>query len=206
MNRSAALEEPDTLKARQNAFTRQLILDGALEELQEAPGVPLTVRAAAQRARLAERTVFRYFPNREDLIDAVAAEASRRLELPALPASAEDLPLMAGSLYRAYEAHGNLARAALQSELFDRIRESVARERWRAVKALVDAYAPECPERERMLAAANIRYLLAATSWHYYRTYFAFSLRDSIAAAELSIRQALQALRAAPAPKGRARG
>lgn len=192
---TSATEEPASLKDRQSAFTRQLILDGALAELERDPSVPLTVRAAAQRANLAERTVFRYFATREDLLDAVAAEASRRLELPPLPASAEALADMPRAMFRAYEAHANLTRAALRSELFDRIRESVARERWRGVKALVDAFAPQCAERDRMLAAANIRYLLAASTWNYYRAYFGFSLRDSIAAAELSIRQTLSGLR-----------
>lgn len=49
-------------------------------------------------------------------------------------------------------------------------------------------------QRDRMLAAANIRYLLAATSWHYYRFYFGFSLKDSTAAAELLIRQTVDGL------------
>lgn len=183
-----------TLKDRQLAMTRQLILDAAVE-LLEAGAVPeLTMRSISSRANVAERTVFRHFASREELLDALAAEVSARLELPALPASAGDLPLVPRALYRAFETRAHLTKAALHSELFDRIRETTASARWKAVKALIDAHAPRRSERDRMLAAANIRYLLAATSWHYYRFYFGFSLKDSIAAAELLIGQTVDGL------------
>jgi AcrR family transcriptional regulator len=184
-----------SLKERQGALTRQLILDAAIAELETGSLPPLTLRAIAARANLAERTMFRYFATRDELLDALAAQVSRRLELPPLPAAAADLVDMTRALYEAFDAHAALIRAALRSELFDRIRESTARARWAAVRKLVDAWAPAKPARERKLAAANIRYLLAATTWHYYRFYFGFSLEDSIAAAQMSVRLALKSLR-----------
>lgn len=186
--------EDATLKDRQLALTRQLILDAAVELLETGAFQQLTMRSVSGRANLAERTIFRHFATRDDLLDALATEVSARLELPGLPAGARDLPLVPRALYRAFETRANLTKAALHSELFDRIRETTASERWRAVKALIDAHAPHRSERDRMLAAANIRYLLAATSWHYYRFYFGFSLKDSTAAAELLIRQTVDGL------------
>lgn len=47
--------------------------------------------------------------------------------------------------------------------------------------------APRRLQRERKLAAANIRYCLSATTWHYYRFYFGFSLKDSIECARIAI-------------------
>lgn len=184
-----------SLKERQGALTRQLILDAAVAELESGTLGALTLRAVALRANLAERTLFRYFATRDELLDALADEVSRRLELPALPATAPELVDMPGALYGAFEKHAALIRAALPSELFDRIRESAARARWVGVAKLVDAWAPARSARERKLVAANIRYLLSATSWHYYRFYFRFSLEDSVAAAELAVRLALKSLR-----------
>lgn len=185
-----------SLKERQGAFTRQLILDAAVAQLEAGTGVP-TLRAVAQRANLAERTVFRYFASREELLDALAPEVSRRMELPPLPRAPGDLVDAPRALYRAFESHVLLTKAALHSELYERIRETTARERWNAVKALLDEWAPAAGERERKLAAANIRYVLSASSWHYYRFYFAFSLADSVAAATQVVRLALADLRAA---------
>ena len=192
---TSATEEPGSLKDRQLALTRQLILDAAVEQL-ESGDFAVTMRSVANRANIAERTMFRHFATREDLLDSLAADVSARFQLPPLPATAAGLPGAVRGLYRAFEARSNLTRAALHSELFDRIRLSAAGERWRIVRALIDACAPHRSDRERMLVAANIRYLLAATSWHYYRFYFGFSLKDSIAAAELAVAQAVEALRA----------
>ncbi len=186
--------EDPTLKDRQLALTRQLILDAAVDLLETGPFQEVTMRSVAKRANLAERTIFRHFASREDLLDALATEVSARLELPPLPATARDLPAVPRALYRAFETRASLTKAALHSELFDRIRETTASARWKGVKALIDAHAPHRGDRDRMLAAANIRYLLAATSWHYYRFYFGFSLKDSIAAAERLIQQTVDGL------------
>ena len=186
-----------TLKDRQLAMTRQLILDAAVEQL-ESGDLTVTMRSVANRANIAERTVFRHFAAREDLLDALAVDVTARFELPPLPATAAELPGAVRGLYRAFEEHSNLTQAALHSELFDRIRVTAAGERWRGVRALIDAFAPHRSDRERMLIAANIRYLLAATSWHYYRYYFGFSLKDSTAAAESAIRLAVDSLRGDP--------
>ncbi len=190
--------EHDTLKDRQYALTRRLLLDAAIEQLEDGSVAGLTMRAMARRAGVAERTAFRHFASREELLDALAVEVAQRLELPSLPSSAAGLVTVPRALYRAYEARASLTRAALHSELFDRMRLTAAQERWRAISALVDAFAPQRSERDRKLAAANIRYLLSATTWHYYRYYFNFSLKDSIGAAEQAIAQFLAGLGQGP--------
>jgi hypothetical protein len=45
------------------------------------------------------------------------------------------------------------------------------------------------------VAAANIRYFLSATTWHYYRFYFGFGLNESIECARTAVMQAADALR-----------
>jgi AcrR family transcriptional regulator len=180
-----------SLNERRNELTRRLILDAAVRTLESDSVGALTMRAVAERAGMSERTLFRYFATREEFLDAVAHEVSLRLRLPALPASAAELPKAPGSLYRAYQANTNLTKAALHSELFDRIRKSVAQARWDTVKRLIDEDRPQWSERERKIAAANIRYYLSATTWHYYRFYFGFSLKETIASAEAAIGRAL---------------
>ncbi|HYD76324.1 helix-turn-helix domain-containing protein [Ramlibacter sp.] len=195
---SSRSDELASLKERQGELTRQLILDAAVQQAQDGLLREVTMRSVAQRANIAERTVFRYFASREQLLDELAVEVSRRLELPALPATAPELARSAGKFYAAFEAHASLTTTALHSELFDRIRDSVARDRWARIRALVDAWAPRRSERVRAFAAAHIRYLLAASTWHYYRFYFGFSLEDSIAAAQLAIEQTLAGLKPPP--------
>lgn len=195
---SSRSDELASLKERHGELTRQLILDAAVQQAEEGLLRDVTMRSVAQRANIAERTVFRYFSSREQLLDELAVEVAGRLELPALPATAMELVRSPGEFYAAFEAHSSLTTAALHSELFDRIRDSIAKDRWSGIRALVDAHAPRRSERARAFAAAHIRYLLAASTWHYYRFYFGFSLDDSIAAVRMAIEQTLAGLKPPP--------
>jgi AcrR family transcriptional regulator len=183
-----------TLSDRRNDFTRTLILDAAIEMLERASVSELTIRAVAKHANISERTVFRYYASREEFLDAITMEMRSRLNLPRPPTSIEELRGAARVLYQGFEAKPNLIRAALHSEIFDRMREAQGGERWRALGKLLNELAPEADEQDRKIATANIRYYLSASTWHYYRSYFGFSLEESIACAETAIRQAIAGL------------
>jgi AcrR family transcriptional regulator len=187
-----------SLADRRNDLTRQLILDAAVAMLERATLGELTMRAVAKQANISERTVFRYFATRDEFLDALVEAVRTRHALPPPPCTVEDLLAAPRALFTRFEATANLTRAALHTELFHRIRESAARTRWRAVQEIVDALAPRKSERTRRLVAANIRYYLAASTWHYFRFYFGFSLEDTIACAEAAIGQSLQSLKKSP--------
>jgi AcrR family transcriptional regulator len=182
------------LVARQTDLTQRLILEAALEVAAEAPAEPLSVRATAKRAGMSERTVFRYFATREDLVTAAAGAFERRLNLPQAPDSLEGLVAYPEALYGCFEEHGTFIRAALPSELSQRLRGKAAVERRRAIAALIDRLAPECPEADRRIAAANIHYHLVASTWHYYRVHFDFSPEEAVQSARTVIVQSLKGL------------
>ncbi|HEY6820818.1 MAG TPA: helix-turn-helix domain-containing protein [Burkholderiales bacterium] len=183
-----------TLADRRNDLTRTLILEAALATLERSSVGELTVRTVARHANISERTVFRYFATRDEFLDAIAEAVRARVDLPPPPETLEDLLAAPRALYTRFDAVRSLTVAALHSDLFPRMRETQAKARWMAVRKLIDEAAPERGERERRIAAANIRYYLAASTWHYYRFYFNFSLEDTIACAEAAIRDALAGL------------
>jgi AcrR family transcriptional regulator len=165
----------------------------------------LTVRAVARNANMSERTVFRYFCSREELLDAVADEVRLRLDLPPPPTSLEELYAAPEALFRAFEARVNLTKAALHSEIFTRMRQTQAKDRWIAVARIIDELAPDRSRNERRIAAANIRYYLSATTWHYYRFYFEFDLKESTRCARAAIGAAIEALKNNPGRENPAR-
>lgn len=57
--------------------------------------------------------------------------------------------------------------------------------------AVIDDSAPQRSVRERKIATANVRYLLSATAWHYYRFNLSCTLEESVECAETAIRLAL---------------
>jgi AcrR family transcriptional regulator len=182
------------LVARQTDLTQRLILDAALEVIAEAPTEPLSVRATAKRAGMSERTVFRYFATREDLVNAAAAEYTRRLNLPEPPTSLEGLLAYPEALYRRFEDQGAFIRASMPSELTSRLRGKAAVERRQAIAALIDRLAPDRPEADRRIAAANIHYHLVASTWHYYRVHFGFSPEEAVRSAQTVIVQSLNGI------------
>jgi AcrR family transcriptional regulator len=177
---------------RHTDATQKLILTSAVELLERASVTELTVRAVAKQAGMSERTVFRYFASRDEFLDAVAAEVVRNLQAPAPPTKIEELPDYPRLLYPRFEEKADLVKSALHTDVFKRIHDTVARERWRAVRALIDTHASHRAERDRKIAAANIRYYLAGTTWHYYRFYFGFTLAETIDSACTAIRLAIK--------------
>jgi len=183
-----------TLTEQQTDLTQRLIIDAALQTLQEDSVGGLTMRAVAKRARLSERTIFRYFATRDEFLDAVAAEISSQMHVPH-PRTLEELLAMPRTLFSSLEARRDLIRASLHTDVSERIMQTNGRQRWVAVRKIVDAYAPRAQETRRKIAATNIRYFLSAATWNYYRFVFRFTLEETIACAETAIRQSLDALR-----------
>ena len=190
---------PASLAQRQADLTQQLIVDSAVRLLESSSVAAVTVRAVAAAANLSERTVFRYFPTRDDLIDAVSLEVRKRLRTDvATPATVEELVATPALLYAGFEAELRLARASLHTEISDRIRASVAKTRWVAVGKIIDKAAARRSERDRRIAAANIRFFLTATAWHYYRFVMNLPPDETVECAETAIRQSLASLGVRP--------
>jgi AcrR family transcriptional regulator len=193
-----------SLAERHADLTQRAILDAALALLEEGALEDVTMRAVAARAAISERTVFRYYAMRDDLLEALAREVERRFALPPDPATVEELLAYPAALYGRFEANGALTRAALNSQFFDRFRSTVAQTRWKAAQAIVDRAAASRPARERRIAGANIRYHLSASAWRYYRDYFGFALDEAVECAQTAIAQALEGV-GVPVHRGRKR-
>jgi AcrR family transcriptional regulator len=177
--------------------TERLILETALAVLRDDSFNGLTVRAVARKAGISERTIFRYFPTREEFLDAVAREFTRILGMPPAPQTVDELLAMPRRLYTAFEPHARLIAVVFHTEIFPRMKAGPAQQRWEAIGRLLERERPKAPPRARRIAAANIRYFLSAATWHYYRFIFRFTLEETIACAETAIRQTLRGLSAA---------
>ncbi len=180
------------LSEMQTRLTNQLILDSALELLAARSAEALTVRAIAKQAGMSERTVFRYYASRDELLDAIAAALTARLALPALEETLESLLQMPGRMFARYEEERALTVAALHSDLFERIVKTSGTARWAAIERIVKRYAAEATAQEQLIATANIRYLLTATTWHYYRVLYGLDQDTAVTCVSRALHQALQ--------------
>lgn len=107
---------------------------------------------------------------------------------------------MPGRLFERYEAERALTLAALHSDLFERIVQTSGTARWTAIANIIERYAPTASPREQLIATANIRYLLTATTWHYFRVLYGLDRDTAVECINSALRQALQALGIATDP------
>ena len=80
-----------SLRDEQRALTRQKVLAAVLELVAEGSLDELSVPAVAQRSGVSVATIYRYFPTRDELLAAAAAEPSRQaLAQPPAPRPDDD--------------------------------------------------------------------------------------------------------------------
>ena len=179
------------LRDRQTDATQKLIISTAVDLLEKKGVNATTARAVAKQAGISERTIFRYYGSRDELLDAIAAEVVNKVQTPPPPPAISELLEYVEPLYRCFEQWSPLLRAALHTDISNRVRATVGEIRWRAIHVLIDELAPYRSESDRRIAATNISYYLSASTWAYYRTQFGFSLDDAIAAARWAIKSTL---------------
>ena len=80
-----------SLREEQRALTRQKVLAAVLDLVTEGSLDELSVPAVAQRSGVSVATIYRYFPTRDELLAAAAAEPSRQaLSQPPAPRPNDD--------------------------------------------------------------------------------------------------------------------
>ena len=69
---------------RHTEATRKVILDAAVDLFLERQSDEFSVQEVADRAGLTHRTVYRYFPSRQELLGATAERVVRGASIPVL--------------------------------------------------------------------------------------------------------------------------
>jgi AcrR family transcriptional regulator len=100
------------IRSEAAALRRRRLIDATVEVLAEVGAGRLTMDLVAERADAATRTIYNYFPTRQDLLSAVQAELLQafrdtlQLEIPATGAPAERLRHFVAVLFARYEQQG----------------------------------------------------------------------------------------------------
>jgi AcrR family transcriptional regulator len=103
------------LRQQQSEETRLRIVEAALALISEKPQEAFSHEEIAKRAGIALRTVYRHFPSRTELLDAVWKTSDSRLELSHYPDTETDMLAAVGPVYARMDAHAQLMRGLLRS-------------------------------------------------------------------------------------------
>jgi AcrR family transcriptional regulator len=164
---SASKPYTSTLRDRQVAQTRELILDALTTLLDDRRADEVTTREIAAVAGVSERTVYRHFPDRDALLEGLTQR------LPAFDVvrpsfgvgGLEDIAPTSRRLMEVLEEHYVTARAEAVFNADPRRFAAATQANTRDMVDLLAKELPELGERERLRIAAVIRCLVSTQAW-----------------------------------------
>src|ERR1041384_885075 len=137
------------LRQQYAAQTRTRILDAAIDGLKEGDLEGLTIAKVAADAGVTERTVYRHFKTREDLIKAVWPRMQARIGTSGVPQTVEALIAAPGRIYPRFDAEAGAVRASMYSQAGREIRATANAARHEAITGCVAQAQPELDEATR---------------------------------------------------------
>lgn len=167
MNSQRSYSSP--LRQRQTEETRHRIVEAALRLIEETPEDPLSHERLAVRAGIALRTVYRHFPSRTELLDAVWQESDRNLKLAEYPNTESALLASLEEVFGRMDNHASLIRGLLRSNAGQEMRRRDNERRRTAVQQAVAGATAHLPEQKRRWVVAIFQALYSARTWEMLR-------------------------------------
>ena len=183
------------LRDRQVLQTREQILGALAQQLAEGGFRDFNIPGVARRSGVSIRTVYRYFPTREALLEAAEDWIDRHLIQVPVPTTAGEIPERTEQAFASFDDHASLILARIESEVgLTGHRPGHARRLEALTAALSDATAHLDPAAARACAAI-ISYLSSALAWKTLRQEFEMTGRESGIAVAWAIRTLIADLR-----------
>jgi AcrR family transcriptional regulator len=153
------------LRERQKADTRALILATVERLLSNRSLGELSLATVAQEAGITERTVYRHFETREQLLEATWAAVNDAIGITSFPRTAEELIERPKILFPAFDRRGEVIRAMLASPQGRELRLSINKERQAAIRTAVKSVRPSLRGPALTRLCASIQLLCSASGW-----------------------------------------
>jgi AcrR family transcriptional regulator len=145
--------------------TRTRILDAAIAEMSVNDLEALTMAGVAARAGVTERTVFRHFSSRDDLIQAVWPRMQARVRSHGFPHTVDQLLATPPHLFPEFDKEEGLVRASAFSSAGREVRRASNAQRQKAMRACVRDAFPDLAEPEFTRLAAIVQLINSAYAW-----------------------------------------
>lgn len=162
---------PLPLRDAHREYTRSRILDAAIQLLKQCEFDDFQVGEVAAQAGIAERTVYRYFATRAELIDAVWAHVGGEISSPCLdtPQALAADPLTA---FPEFDAREPLIRAIIDTRQGKALRLAVYAQRAEMIRRAVRIAHPDLAEPDFTGLCAVVDLLHSSVGWSVMKDYW----------------------------------
>jgi AcrR family transcriptional regulator len=155
-----------SLREQHAEATRERILAAVADLLEHGEAEELTVPAVAEASGISLRTVYRYYPTREDLLEAAGRWIGDDLLRHPYPQTLDEVAELFRAGCRDFDEHPGLVRALALSQLGQRVRGYRRRERLDAISRALrsDIALPDDELRRAEAVLAYLHNILAYTT------------------------------------------
>jgi AcrR family transcriptional regulator len=157
--------QTSALRDAHRELTRARILDAAIELLKKEDLDALKLADIAEQAGVTERTLYRHFATREDLMKAIWPRLQARVGSRGFPQTPDDLAEMPLWLFPNFDAEGGAVRASLYSRAGRELRRALNPERQAAIRKAVRQARPDLREPELTRLCAIVHLIGSAYGW-----------------------------------------
>ena len=154
-----------SLRERQAAVIREAILDALASRLDRDDPDDVAMPQVAADAGISLRTLYRYFPTREDMFEAVGDHVVARLGLPRDIRGADDIVRVFSESAQLGARSPELVRAMLWTRLGRRARSSHRRRRVDSITAALAEVTSHLPAAEARRREGAVVYLASLPAW-----------------------------------------
>jgi AcrR family transcriptional regulator len=171
-----AVEKPkyrSPLRDRQKEQTRDLILNAVDAILRRAPVAEVTIAAVARQADITERTIYRHFATREDLLNAAWRRALRAF-IRGQTAQVETLDQileLTRAAYENFDANEGIVRAIISAPEGLEVRKRPAEIRLEMLRKAYAGLLAGVPENDAKAVLIATHALSSASVWSHMRDY-----------------------------------
>lgn len=166
---TAKREYKSPLREAQTARTRELIIDALIAQVNEDGHADFSIPDVAQRAGVSVRTVYRHFPTRDDLLDAID-EGWKRIAPPAFGATVADIVDNVEQNFARFDDNAEIVIAGVTSRLGREAIQRARHKRTDKLKKLMGPLLSQLDDDRAEEVFAVFRVLYSSRTWHILRT------------------------------------
>jgi AcrR family transcriptional regulator len=189
-----AASEPGGRAGNEVSRTQEAILAAYAELIEELGTDDVPFRLIARRAGVGERTVFRNYPTRVDLLLATAGWIETEIFPRQDSSSIFDMPLTIRAAMESYDGRPELAHVVAETTMRG-ISGAAPSPRRALLEEMIDAEISALDESERTAIVAALAHLDSAATWVTFRREFGMSRRDIADAAAWAAEAVLDPIR-----------